>query len=252
MTILAVDDEKLMLMALENAIREAAPDANTVPFRWAEDALAYTEENQVDVAFLDIRMNDMDGLDLARKLLQIDPRINIIFCTGYDDYVSEAFRDVRCNGYISKPVDSQKVLGELQHLRLPYKPDSSRRVRFQCFGNFEVFVDGKPMQFERAKTKELLAYLVNAGGAVCTNSDILTNLWEDDENHDSYYKKLRMDLLSTLERYNCSEILYRQRGGISVNTELVDCDYYDWKQNNQGNKYPGEYMKQYLWSSYWM
>ena len=119
MTILAVDDEKLLLMALENAIREAVPDANVQSFRKPTDALAYTEENEVNVAFLDIQMRGMDGLELAKKMLEIDPRINIIFCTGYDDYISEAFREVRCNGYISKPVDAQKVWQEMQHLRVP-------------------------------------------------------------------------------------------------------------------------------------
>ena len=250
MTILAVDDEQLLLIALENAIREAVPDVNVISYRKAADALAYVENNQVDVAFLDIQMRGMDGLTLAKKMLEIDPRINIIFCTGYDDYISEAFRDVRCNGYITKPVDVQKVLQEMSHLRVPLMPDSPKKVRFQCFGNFEVFVNGEPMQFERTKTKELLAYLVNASGAICTNNEIIVNLWDDDDDHYSYYKKLRLDLLATLERYGCSDILYRQRNGIGIATDMVDCDYYTWKKNNSG-KYPGEYMKQYLWSSYW-
>lgn len=250
MTILAVDDEQLLLIALENAIREAVPDANVISCRKAADALAYAENNHIDVAFLDIQMRGMDGLALAKKMLEIDPRINIIFCTGYDEYVSEAFRDVRCNGYITKPVDVQKVLQEMQHLRVPLAPAAPKKVRFQCFGNFEVFVNGEPMQFERTKTKELLAYLVNASGAICTNNEIIVNLWDDDDDHYSYYKKLRLDLLATLERYGCSDILYRQRNGIGIATDMVDCDYYTWKKNNSG-RYPGEYMKQYLWSSYW-
>lgn len=250
MTILAVDDEKLMLMALEDAIREAVPDAEVLSFRKPADALAYTESDQVDVAFLDIRMRGMDGLELGKKMLEIDPRINIIFCTGYDDYISEAFRDVRCNGYISKPVDAQKVWQEMQHLRVPLNIGRDRKIRIQCFGTFEVFADGKPMQFERTKTKELLAYLVNANGAVCSNNEIIVNLWDDDENHDSYFKKLRMDLLDTLEKYGCSDILYRRRGGLGVVPERIDCDYYEWRRQNQG-EYHGEYMKQYLWSNYW-
>lgn len=249
MTILAVDDEKLMLMALEDAIREAVPDANLRSFRKPTDALAFTEENEVNVAFLDIQMRGMDGLELARKMLEIDPRINIVFCTGYDEYVAEAFRDVRCNGYISKPVDAQKVWREMQHLRVPLEL-GKKKVRIQCFGNFEVFVGGEPMQFERAKTKELLAYLVNANGAVCSNNEIIVNLWDDDENHDSYFKKLRLDLFTTLEKYGCADILFRQRGGIGVAADLVDCDYYEWRKTNKGS-YPGEYMKQYLWSNYW-
>lgn len=249
MTILAVDDEKLMLTALENAIKEAVPASTVVSFRKAADALAYIEENQVDVAFLDIQMRGMSGLELARKMLEIDPRCNIIFCTSYDEYVSEAFRDVRCNGYITKPVDAEKVANEMEHLRTPLLLHAQKKVRFQCFGNFEVFLEDEPLKFERAKTKELLAYLVNACGAICTNSEIIVNLWDDDENHDSYFKKLRLDLLTTLEKYGCSDILFRQRGGIGVATALVDCDYYTWKKTHSG-RYPGEYMKQYLWSAF--
>lgn len=250
MTILAVDDENLLLMALENAIHEAVPEAAVQAFRKATDAINYAKDHHVDVAFLDIRMRGMDGLELARQLLAMDSQMNIIFCTGYDDYISEAFREIRCNGYISKPVDAQKVMQEMQHLRVPMSMTPKKRVRFRCFGNFEVFVDDEPMKFERAKTKELLAYLVNANGAICTNNEIIVNLWDDDENHDSYFKKLRTDLFATLERYGCPEILNRQRGGIGVATDLVECDYYTWKQNNAG-EYDGEYMKQYLWSAYW-
>lgn len=251
MTILAVDDEKLLLLALENAIREAEPNAEVISFNKATDALMYAKNNPIDVAFLDIRMRGMDGMELAEKIMGIYPGINVIFCTGYDEYVSEAFRKIRCNGYITKPVDAQKVMQELRHLRKPLDMDTAKHVRFQCFGNFEAFVDEKPIKFERMKTKELLAYLVNANGAVCTNNEIIVNLWDDDENHDSYFKKLRMDLVTTLEKYDCLEIINRQRGGIGIVTELVDCDYYTWKKNNQ-TEYSGEYMKQYLWSSYWM
>ena len=108
----------------------------------------------------------------------------------------------------------------------------------------------EPMQFERAKTKELLAYLVNANGTVCSNIEIIVNLWDNDENHDPYFKKLRLDLFITLGKNGCEDILFRQRGGIGVATDRLGRDWYEWRKTNRGY-FPGEYMKQWLWSCYW-
>lgn len=249
MKILAVDDEKLMLGALVSAIEEAAPDAEIHGFRKTAEALEFVAKNKIDVAFLDIRMRGMDGLELARQLLKDNPGLNVIFCTGYDEYIPEAFRDVRCNGYITKPVDAEQIAKELRHLRCPIDLQSEKRVRFQCFGYFEAFMDGVPIAFERNKTKELLAFLVHSEGAVCSNQEIIVYLWEDDGPHDSYFKKLRKDLLDTLERYGCADIIFQQRAGLGINVDKVSCDLYEWKKTHTG-RYDGEYMKQYTWSEF--
>ena len=91
---------------------------------------------------------------------------------------AEAFREIRCNGYISKPVDAEQIKEELSHLRLPMKEKTERRIIIQCFGYFAVHIDGKPMEFGSAKTQELFAYLVNACGGTCTNQEIMTYLWD--------------------------------------------------------------------------
>ena len=66
MTIVAVDDEKIALEALSNAIREAAPKAELHSFRWSEDVLAFAEETRIDVAFLDVEMAVTSGVQLAQ------------------------------------------------------------------------------------------------------------------------------------------------------------------------------------------
>lgn len=131
MKILAVDDEKLMLSALESAIRETVPKAEIISFRKARDAIEYARDNKVDIAFLDIRMSGMNGLELARELLKLYPEINVIFCTGYRDYMSEAFREIRCNGYIMKPVDKEHVREEMKHLRVPFELKERKKIFFQ-------------------------------------------------------------------------------------------------------------------------
>lgn len=250
MNIIAVDDEKLMLNRLVRCIKEVKPDATVYEFRSGKSVLEFIAANEkleIDVAFLDIRMRGMLGIDLARELNKIFPDINIIFCTGYDEYVSEAFREIRCNGYITKPVDVEHVKDEMEHLRLPIKSvEVKKRIRIQCFGYFCVYVDEKPIEFSSSKTLELFAYLVNACGGICTNQEIMTYLWDDDGVHDSYYKKLRKDMFDTFDRYGCGEVVQRTWGGLCILPDQVDCDYYNWKKENTG-KYTGDYMLQYYW-----
>ncbi|MBQ5707801.1 MAG: two-component system response regulator, partial [Peptococcaceae bacterium] len=126
-----------------------------------------------------------------------------------------------------------------------------KRVRLQTFGNFEAYIDGKPMAFKYSKTKEVLAYLIDRKGALCTLTELQAILFEDDYGHESYMKSLRRDLLDTLEAVECEHIISQQRGKLGIVPEEVDCDYYDWCNGKRGGRvWNGEYMAQYSWSEY--
>ena len=83
MRILAVDDEQAALFLLEEAIRKAVPQAQIHAFTLPTEALAYAQENQVDVAFLDQEMPGMDGMTLGRKLTELYPVTNGGAESGY-------------------------------------------------------------------------------------------------------------------------------------------------------------------------
>ena len=153
LNILAVDDEKIMLERLCRCIKEADEDAKVVAFRNSTDALNYFKENAIDIAFLDIQMRKMTGMELAREMKLIRPMTNIIFVTGYNEYIFEAVADIRCSGYLLKPVTAKQVANELENLRNPIETKTPSGLQVQCFGNVEVFADGKAVNFASAKTK---------------------------------------------------------------------------------------------------
>lgn len=248
-TILAVDDEELMLEGLCRCIREANSDADLIAFKSSTEALKYIQEHEVDVAFLDIQMRKMTGMDLAREIKMRSPNTNIIFVTGYSDYIYQAVSEIRCSGYILKPVTTEQIVKEIENLRNPIELEKNTRLQVRCFGNFEVFVGGKALHFSSAKSKELLAYLVDRNGAMCTNSEIAAVLWEDDEEHYSYLKKMKRDLMETLKSINCQDIINSQRGKMGIEKDKIDCDYYQWLEGTAVgiNAYHGEYMMQYSW-----
>ena len=119
MTILAVDNENLMLNRLCRHIKQIKPDSLVVSFKNPADALAYMENHTVDVVFLEIMLRKMMGIELARQMQQINPHVNIIFTSSYSNYMYEAMSEIRCSGFIVKPVTTEKIKRELEDLRHP-------------------------------------------------------------------------------------------------------------------------------------
>ena len=72
----------------------------------------------MDIGFLDIELVGGNGLDLARCLLQYNPRCNIIFLTSHPQYAREAL-ELFCSGYILKPLNPAKIREQAAHLRYP-------------------------------------------------------------------------------------------------------------------------------------
>ena len=97
MRILCVDDEPLMLKMLEMAIKEAKPDVDVTAFKKQADLLEDARQNGCDVAFLDIHMRGMNGVELAKELKAVNPKMNIIFVTGFPTFDSRSYRKAtRC------------------------------------------------------------------------------------------------------------------------------------------------------------
>ena len=248
MKIIAVDDERIALEGLLDVIAEVAPNAQLNGFEYPEDALDFVDEHACNIAFLDVEMTGMSGVELAEQLKLRNPDINIIFATGFGDYRKDAY-DLHASGYLTKPITADKVRKELNDLRRPIP--KRRQMRVQAFGNFEVYIDGIPISFKYTKTKELLAYLIDRRGALCTLAELQAVIFEDDGGHESYMKSLRRDLLETLEALGCGNAIAQQRGKLGVVPDNLDCDYYDWCDGKRmGTVWHGEYMVQYSWSEY--
>ena len=255
MHIIAVDDEPLALGLLTRSIQEACPAAQIDKFQSAQEALRFLENNPCDVAFLDIHMRGCDGLTLAKKLKDLNPRCNIVFVTGYSEYAAEAL-SMHASGYIIKPVSTEAVQTELEDLRHPVVllPDVLLRVR--CFGNFEVFsADGEPIRFNRSKAKELFAYLVYRRGSTCSTRELAAVLFEDNTYSSKqllYLQKIISSMMQTLKACNAAGVIRKSYNAIALNADAVDCDYYRFLNMDVPsiNTYAGEFMTQYSWAEF--
>ena len=73
----------------------------------------YEEEKDYDILLLDIEMGDMDGVTMAKRLRKDNDTVQIIFITGYSDYISEGY-EVAALHYLMKPVKEEKLCSVLE------------------------------------------------------------------------------------------------------------------------------------------
>lgn len=256
MRIIAADDERPALDLLIGAIREAAPDAERHAFSKTAEVLAFAQETPCDVAFLDIRMPTMMGLELACRLKELYPNVNIIFVTGHREYAFEAM-ELHASGYIEKPVTAEKVRCELSNLRHPVAAEMPQAVlKVMCFGSFDVYSGtGEPIHFDRAKSKECFAYLVSRCGNSCSVRELAGILFEDrpyDSRQANYVQQIITAMMKSLRGADAGKVIRKSYNALSVNPALLDCDYYRFRAGGSAavNSYRGEFMQQYPWAEF--
>ena len=247
MKAIAVDDEIYMLETLQEAVSASSDIATVDSFSSCSAALAYATENPVDIAFLDINMRGIGGLGLAEKLLELQPRCKIVFCTGHEEYAVSAFQ-LHVSGYLMKPITAEAVQKEIDHIK--GIKATEKLLTIQCFGNFEVFHNGEVLSFKRKKAKELLAVLVDRNGSGMTAKQICAILFPadtDDTKNAAYLRQLVLDLKNTLKTIRAEDVLGHDTPYYWIDTNLVKCDYLSFLESGKP-EFRGEYMTQYSWA----
>ena len=117
--VIMVDDRKVVLTGGLPILEEALPNANITGFTNTKEAIEYAKRNNVSLAFLDIEIRNMSGLDLCKILLEINPRTNVIFLTAYSDYSLDAW-GTGASGFMLKPITAEGVKKQLNNLRYPF------------------------------------------------------------------------------------------------------------------------------------
>ena len=249
MRTLTIDDRRSVVNMMLRLLEKIDPEGEHIGTTEPDKALKVLREKEVSAVFVDVEMPKMNGIELAKRMQEIDPEVNLIFITGYQEYMPDAF-ELYASGYLMKPMDEEDVRKSLEHLRYKNGRIKTSAVKVQCFGNFEVFVNNVPMLFHRSKSKELFAYLIDRKGAVCTNDMIIGNLWGDKpltESLKSLQRTVISEMIKDFELIKIEGLFTKSKNGISVNTEKVDCDYYRYLEGDEKaiRKFKGEYMTQY-------
>ena len=116
--IIMVDDNKDILTYSLQILEEVVPNAMITAYNWPQEAIEYAKTNRVDLAILDIELGKASGLDLCRKLLEINPCTRVVYLTAYPDYALEAWDTDAC-AFMVKPLTPEGVRRQLKKLHYP-------------------------------------------------------------------------------------------------------------------------------------
>ena len=113
-TILIVDDEIDLLLGLERTIRMEM-DCRVLTADNGKEALSIIRRESTDVALVDIRMPEMDGISLLQHVHAFDPAITVIVMTAWGsvDGADEAMRN-GARDYVEKPWDNARLIATVR------------------------------------------------------------------------------------------------------------------------------------------
>lgn len=219
--VVIVEDEQPILDLMKYVIGQNPHYTIVGAFTSPWDALACLPDLCPDVAFLDVEMPRMSGLQLGQKINELCGETKIIFTTAHKQYALDAF-GVYAFDYILKPVTSaaidrvsQRLLK--QHPSMETSVVSVSQASISCLGGFEIRnPEGLPVRWPTKKTEELLAFFLCYPERDISKWHLMDLLWSemDEERathnlHNTMYRlkklmkeqSLGMDIQKTSEGY---------------------------------------------------
>lgn len=265
-----VDDEPNCSEYLEFILKDNKAINISGNYNSSQDALDCITGLEIDIAFLDIDLPEIDGLTLADMLLDICPNISVVFVTAYNQYAVDAFK-LNALDYILKPISRERITETIN--RLANKKSlvlKDNKIVVNCFGKFCVssLETNEIVKWKTSKSEELFAYLVsNLGQDVLIeniSSDIFQNM--DAEKAYNNIKTTIYYIKKTLSNFGVSGVIASTRGAYRIVPDTIECDYFkllsaakNQNEVSQGNvtsieqiitSYKGGFLEKncYLWA----
>lgn len=188
MRAIIVDDEQPSLDLLRILLERDGRVLLHGAYKRPGEALLALEEARPDVAFLDVDMPQMNGLELARRIHERQETVEIVFVTAYAQYAIDAFRRNALD-YLLKPLTPEAVSETVSRLfkrRQPSEPvplpaaPCPEGWRAIPFGSFDILdAAGQPIKWRTLKTKEMMAYFLVKESQPISKWELMADLWPD-------------------------------------------------------------------------
>lgn len=189
--IVLVDDEQIQLDYMRQLVEAAAKSlsiqVSVQHFLSGESFLfALDDHPEWDLAFLDIEMHELNGMEVARIVREKSPQLALVFATAFAEYAVEGY-EVQALDYLLKPINPDKVKRVLSRF-LSTQPEEARFII--------VDIDGEPLRIEldsilyvEANKREVVVRLEDDAYNVRMSLSEFSNLLDDRfiTTHRSYY-----------------------------------------------------------------
>lgn len=230
-----VDDEWFSIERLSRLLEKTGKFYVSETFLEPLQALNNINKFDIDVAFLDIDMPEINGIQLAERLMEKNNKINIVFVTAYNEYAVEAF-ELNALDYLLKPVSEERLQKTISRIAvLETKQNINPSLKIDCFGDFKVSyivnMEEKIIKFRTNKSEELLALLVLYNGKPIRSNYIIENLWPNFEIEKAMinlYTSVHY-LRKTLKSISLEEVIKSSKGSYFIDVNKFDCDLSDFE-----------------------
>lgn len=248
MIALIVDDEPLAMKQLYRLLKESRMFSTIVTFNDAVDASEYVKNNAFDIAFLDIEMPIISGIELADSIQSLYPHVHIVFITAFDEYAVKAF-EMNALDYIVKPVTKQRLkisIERAQFAKTSAKKEQTKKQKgmIHCFGSLAFTISTEPLKerevkWRTSKARELFCYLLHYRNKIIRKDIFLDLFWPESD-----IKRANTQFYSTIYQIRktlhtiCLDIkLTRYETGYQLELQdvLVDVDEWETSLQRLGN-----------------
>jgi len=235
--VIVMDDEPLALVHMKRHLEEFDSIEVIKTFTTVKDLLSEGPNLDFQVAFLDVEMPGMNGIDIAELLKSWSKSICIVFVTAYRDYAVQAF-ELQSLDYLLKPVSKSRLAMTILRIEelfqpkitsLAALPHSEPLLEIKCFGEFVVSHEGKPLHWRTIKTKELFALLFLHLNIPVPRDTIIDMLWSNTD-----FKRARVQLHTTvsylrtsLSTYGFLDVIEYRNGCYILKLDHIQCDAHD-------------------------
>ncbi|WP_240762608.1 response regulator [Paenibacillus thalictri] len=234
-----VDDEPAMLLAMRMLLSRLDGVKLVSCFQTAAEALAFIDDVEVDMAFLDIELNGDSGLELARRLRAKDANLDIVFTTSHTEFSMQAY-DVYPLDYMVKPISRQRLAQTIARADSKRLASVSRgivaeieRLSVRGIGGLDV-VSKKvgEVKWISRKSKEVFAYLLIHRGRPIHKARIIEDIFGhlSIANAESYLSTAAYQLRKVLAEHGFKEVIHCSQEKYRLDLEQIDADFIRWEQ----------------------
>ncbi|WP_218092650.1 response regulator [Paenibacillus solanacearum] len=240
MKVLIVDDEPAMLFAMRRMLSTMTGVELVGSFQNAAGVLDFVRNGDADLAFLDIKIAEDNGLELARRLRSLRAELDIVFTTSHSEFALHAY-DVYPLDYMVKPISQKRLAQTITQASSRRNASSGgasgltlHRLTVRSLGCFEASSkQAGAVKWISKKSMELFAYLLVHRGRSVTKIRILEDIFPERplKNAEAYLNTAVYQLRKALSPHGFKEMVISAQEQYRVDLDQVDVDFIQFERD---------------------
>jgi len=232
-----IDNEPLALHYFQNKLQVFQQIQIIQTFTSVEVFLNELPSIEFEVLFLEVKLKELSGLEVADIIKTERPHVSVVFITSHHEFALQAY-EIGGLDYLLKPISHarlEKTVTRIEHefsIQQMLQQATQTLLNVQCFDQFAVYSNKSLVAFKTEKTKELFAYFILHPNIPIHRDYLIEILWPDldyvraKSNLHTALSYLRKTL-NTIGYENC--IVFSNKYYIFEKPSLV-CDLYDFQK----------------------